>query len=94
MSSAVMILRNAANQVTWDSRNVAGGLLADVRTFAAAVTAVLTYPAFPGRSVRIIPLRVWAEAGTLGVTVDTALGYPRVTIAAGSTERRFAVEVF
>lgn len=92
--TACMVLRNAANQVTWDSRTVLGGVLADVRTFAAGATAVITYPAFPGRSARVIPLRVWAEAGAPGVTVDTALGYPRVSVAAGSTERRFAVEVY
>lgn len=87
-------LFNSSGVLTWDSSTVVGGVLADVRTYAASGTATLLYPAFAGNYVRIIHLLVWNEAGTAGVVADTALGYPRVTVSAASTTRKFALEVY
>lgn len=84
---------NAAGAEIWNSDTVAGGVIADVRAYAAADTATLTYPTFAGRSVLIVPLRVNSSGSIYGVTADVALGYPRVTVAAASTDRHFAVAV-
>ncbi|WP_338678908.1 hypothetical protein OPV09_17405 [Janthinobacterium sp. TB1-E2] len=91
---AALQLFNDNGTKNWDSRTVAGGIIADVRQYASTETAVLTYPIFAGRSVEIVPLLLWVEAGTMGVVADTALGYPRVTVSVASTTRRFAVEVY
>jgi hypothetical protein len=92
--TAALILYDTAGVPWWDSDSAAGGVFADVKTYLAADTATLTYPAFAGRSVVIVPLLIWNEAGTIGVTADTALGYPRVTVVAAGSTRRFAIEVF
>jgi hypothetical protein len=77
----------------WNSDTVAGGVIADVKTYLSTETATLTYPAFPGRSVLIVQLLQRVSSGATGVTADTALGYPRVTVAAATGTRRFAVVV-
>lgn len=84
---------NASGTPVWDTDTVAGGVIADVRSYAAGDTATLTYPAFAGHSVLIVPLLVAIAAGANGVSADTALGYPRVTVVAAATQRRFAVVV-
>jgi hypothetical protein len=84
---------NPAGSLVWDSSTVAGGAVADVRSFLPTDTATLTYPAFAGRSVYIINLRIRTEAGVSGVAADTALGYPRVTVSTAGSGRRFAVVV-
>lgn len=80
----------------WDTDTVAGGVIADIRTYDASASASLTYPTFAGRSVVVVNLLTWAEEDDIGVTTDTALGYPRVTVSALSNSagnRRFAVLV-
>lgn len=80
--------------VVWDSDTVGGGVFADVRAYSAGETATLTYPAYAGRSVEIVPILSWNQSGAYGVTTDTALGYPRVTVSAASGgTRRFIVMV-
>jgi hypothetical protein len=93
MTTALQLF-NDEGTLHWDSRNVAGGVIADVREYAATATATLTYPVFAGRSVEIVPLLLRVQAGTMGVVADTTLGYPRVQVSAASTTRRFAVEVY
>lgn len=87
-------IRDAGGVVVWNSLDYAGGVVADVRTYAAGATATLTYPDHAGRNVMIVPLVYGASAGGLGVSSDTALGYPRVTVAAAASQRRFAVVVW
>ena len=93
MSQGVQVF-NAAGALVWDSSNVAGGVIADIKTYESTNTAILTYPAFAGRSASIITLLSWIAASTDGVSVDYALGYPRITVSAASTTRKFAVVVF
>jgi hypothetical protein len=80
--------------VEWDSRDVAGGVIATVATYEAAGTGVLLFPEFSGRSVQIVPDRVWFVGADDTVVADTAMGYPRVTITVASAPRRFMVVVF
>ena len=71
---------NAAGQVTFDSTLAAFGCLVDRIALAASAAAqVRTYPDFAGRGVVVMTL---AGAPGLGVTADTALGYPRVSVPA------------
>lgn len=77
----------------WNTDTVAGGVIADVKTYGPTETATLTYPSFPGRSVLIVQLTQRATSGASWVTTDTALGYPRVTVTTASSTRRFAVVV-
>lgn len=88
-----LTIYNATGGEVWNTDTVAGGVIADVKTYLASETATLVYPAFAGRTVLIVSLLVRNSAATSGVTADTALGYPRVTVAAGPATRRFAVVV-
>lgn len=84
---------NPAGTEVWNSDNVAGGVIADVRAYTGSESATLTYPIFAGRSVLIVPLLANNSASDNGVSADVDLGYPRVTVAAASSTRRFAVVV-
>lgn len=93
MSFGVQIW-NSAGVSVYDSSAAVGGVIADVKTYAAGATATLTYPAYPGRSVEIIPLISGNDTANYNVTTDTTLGYPRVTVASSGAIRKFAVEVY
>lgn len=85
----------------WDSTTVGNGCAIDYITVGVTGSdTVSTYPALAGRSVSVQPMAYhWYGAltisgsapGSLGVTTDTTLGYPRVTIPAGSSTRSFIV---
>lgn len=83
----------AADGVTliFDSRVVQGGVLAEVPVITSAVPTVRTYPAFAGRIVFAMDL--WGVADTQ-VSVDYALGYPRVTFPGVSPSLPRAYLVF
>lgn len=75
-----MQLFNASGGLMWDSRTVGGGVVADVLHVASGATPVRTYPDFAGNTCRVFAMDL---GGFEGSVVDTALGYPRVTVAAG-----------
>ena len=77
MTTHGLLVRNADGQVTFDSRQVVGGCLVDVVQGSSGASVVRSYPAYPGRSARVLELDGLAPTG---VTVDTDLGYPRITI--------------
>lgn len=76
MSHGLQVL-DAAGHVTWDSNTSVGGVLVDMLQASTSTAVVRTYPAFAGRSARVLQ-----ADGTddMSATVDTALGFPRVTI--------------
>lgn len=88
-----LIFYDTSSNEIWNSDNVSGGVVATVRSYAAADTDVLTFPAFAGRTATLINLLQWPAPGDPGVTLDTALGYPRVTVAAASNMRRIALVI-
>ena len=94
MSVGMQVFRSDG-VLAWDSNQMSGGIVADVISISAASTGTYTFPSFPGRQVRVVTLANREEAVDEGVTYDTALGYPRVTVAAsGSGTRRFMVVVY
>lgn len=78
--------------VTMDSRYVAGGVIAHVGVYAPGAIASLAFPVFAGRSAKIIPDWGWSDPAS--VVVDTALGYPRLTVTTSAGTRRFFLVVY
>ena len=71
---------SSTGQLTFDSRDAVGGVVADVVSMAAGGgNLTKSYPDFPGRSAIV-------KAGAFDVpgSVDYALGYPRVTFASAA----------
>lgn len=88
-----LTIYDTSGNPVWDTDSVAGGIIADVKTFDGASTATLTYPTYAGRQVVIIPVMSWSSASASNVTADTTLGYPRVVVGTAGATRRFAVMV-
>lgn len=90
-----LALYNTSNQVIWDSSTVEGGILITKASLAAAQTATLSFPEFPGATAQIIVETAnkvdTASSTSLGVTVSTSLGYPVVTKASGSYDLQFTI---
>jgi hypothetical protein len=74
----------------FDTSVAIGGVFLGTRSYAPTDTATETFPAFAGATPLVTPL---VAEGTVGVAVDTSLGYPRVTVSSGGVGRRFAVMV-
>lgn len=81
---------DASGALMWDSSTVNGGVSIDYQEVASAATGTFTYPALAGRTPFITTI---FDAPTGSIVVDTALGYPRVTVSAVSFLRRFIVWV-
>ena len=93
MSDYGMQLCRDDGSVMWDSRNVVGGVVAAVRAYERDQGGTELYPLFAGRSVQIIELTTSGLAQS-GLSCDTALGYPRVSVTVVSFARQFLVVVF
>ena len=88
MATPQLVVRNSAGTITFDSRLATEACVLDVLTVAAGATGTYTYPLFPGRSA----VALMANGGTgWGITVDTVLGYPRVTLASAPFDRTIVV---
>lgn len=91
-------LYDAAGSLIWDSNSALDGCAIDLRRIAAGASPVFTYPALAGRSVVVqfvesqTPfLLPSGDPGDGGVTTDTTLGYPRVTVASRGFDRTILV---
>lgn len=80
--------------VWWDSRTVLGGIVTDVLVFGSGESGSKAYPAFPGRSVRIVHLPGYSALTAMGITTSTAAGYPTVNVATAGGVRQFLVVIF
>lgn len=76
---------DATGALVWDSLTVGSGVVADVRSVDADASATFTYPAFAGHTFSVI---VITGFGDVGITVDNALGYPRVNVPAYFAPRK------
>lgn len=91
MAEPLFIVRNSAGVVMLDSRDASGGACVDLLEIAANTAPVYTYPAHVGRSAAVVTVDGFTSAGA---TVDTALGYPRVSFTLfGASSRIVAVFV-
>lgn len=89
MAEPVLIVRDSAGTVRFDSRSAVAAVLVFFERIPAGTVRTLTFPDFVGRSA----ITTTANGGdTWNVTTDTALGYPRVQIDS-SVERLIAVWV-
>jgi hypothetical protein len=71
---------NSSGATVWDSTVAASGIVADVIITPASGGGPYqyTYPDFAGRTVNTVSLVAFGDISP--PTVDTALGYPRVTV--------------
>lgn len=76
---------DSAGNLVWDSTTAGSGIVADVRSVDADDPATFTYPDFAGFTFSVI---VITGFGDVGITVDTALGYPRVNVPAYFAPRK------
>jgi hypothetical protein len=81
---------NAAGGLIWDSTTAGSGVVADVLDLAPGGPYTFTYPSFAGRTVNTVSLEY---LGATLPTMDTALGYPRVTVPADFLSPRMILVV-
>jgi hypothetical protein len=89
-----LIIYDTSGNEVWNSDNVSGGVVATIKTYTAAQTDTLTFPAFPGRTAVIVNLGAYIATSGPNVSVDYSLGYPRVTVGTSVVPRQFAVVVY
>jgi hypothetical protein len=92
---ARLALYNTSNQIIWDSSTVEGGILITKASLAAAATATLSFPDFPGATADVIVQTASkidsSNSTSLGVSVSNSLGYPVITKVSGSYDLEFTV---
>ena len=76
----------------WNSDTVSGGVVVHAGKYAATATATVTFPAYPGRTGKIVPST--KNSGTASAALDYDLGYPRLTVTTSSFARDFLVVLF
>lgn len=92
MSFGVQV-NNAAGSLVWDSTTaIGGGVVADYQEIAAGASYSKSFPEFAGRTPIVIPIADSADAPS--ISVDTALGYPRITVTALPQIRLFMLGVY
>ena len=79
---------DASGNLVFDSLTAGSGIVADVRLVDAGVSATFTYPDFAEHTISVIVLSGFGE---LGITVDTALGYPRVIVPVYDEPRKLLI---
>ena len=80
--------------VRWDSRTVLGGIVTDVLRYESGQSGSKSYPAFPGRTVKVVHLIGYTFTGDSGVVTSTSAGYPVVSVASAGGVRQFLVVIF
>lgn len=84
---------NAAGAVTFDSTLAVGFLPIGLYEVALGAPGfVKTWPGYPGRTVFIVDSDGFGYSHE-GVTVDSALGYPRITVASSTISQRIFLVV-
>jgi hypothetical protein len=85
-----LAIYNAAGVEVFNSITAGGGVMLAQRSTTNTEATVITYPALAGATPSLQPM---VPGGIDGVTLDTTLGYPRLTIAPGgpASGRVFAV---
>ena len=87
MADPQLVVRNASGQIVLDSRDAVAGCCVEILIVTAGTSVTRTYPEFVGRTAMVLASLMQSMP-----TVDTALGYPRVTFTAyGPRDRTFAV---
>lgn len=81
---------DASGALIFDSSTAAGGVVIDYREFSPTDTGTFTYSAYAG----LTPILISLGSPQDTIVLDTSLGYPRVTVAAGGSDRRFALAVY
>lgn len=96
MSTALMRVYDGSGGLVFDTSTAGGGVVVDFKSYAGGSSDTLTYPSFAGKSVSVLSMNGYQpeESDDFGVTTDTSLGYPRVTVASRSFDRSFIVMVY
>jgi hypothetical protein len=89
MTVGLRVKDEGAN-VVWDTSSAVGGVVVDSREILPNGTGIFVYPDFTFRAPFLINV---LDVTPATVTVDSSLGYPRVTVTATSVVRRFTVAV-
>ena len=75
---------NTSGSLVWDSLTVEGGVTIPIGSYGNTANAVLTFPDFAGTTPKVTVTRLTiadVNNTNVGISVDTTLGYPRVTIS-------------
>lgn len=90
MPSGIQIW-NELGSLVFDSFSVMGGVVVGSYNLAFNAATTLTYPDFQSRTAYINLLSF--NGYDPGITIDYALGYPRVTAVPADADRRFNVVI-
>lgn len=71
---------DSGGTLLWDTNTAGGGIVADIFSVGSGSSFSKTYADFAGATCRVLCPAYFSSEGS---TVDTALGYPRVNVAAG-----------
>lgn len=81
---------NSSGSLVWDTLSATGGVIADSKNVASGFSGTYTYPGYAGRTPFLI---LASDTVPASITVDTALGYPRINISSVSVARKFVLAV-
>lgn len=84
MSEPVFIVRNSVGAIVLDSRDAVAGACVDLVDVPAGTAPVYSYPDHVGRQALVMTVDGYTASGA---TVDTALGYPRVSFVSAARGR-------
>lgn len=90
MAEPHLIARNSAGTVVFDSRTAMAGVCVGLLEIPANTAQTYTYPGYPGATAKVAGaagVRAW------GLTIDYALGYPRLVFASAPALRACIVFV-
>ncbi len=88
MAEPVFIVRNSAGAVTFDSRVAVAGCVGSLVEVPVSTAVTYTYPNHAGRTAVVLDV---GGRRLSGITIDYALGYPRVAFASSAGLRMVAI---
>lgn len=83
MSTYGLQIFDGSGTLIFDSTTAAGGVVVDLKKFVASDSGTFTYPLFAGRAASLV-----GAPSDGSITMDTALGYPRVIVTTSAFPSR------
>lgn len=81
MAEPVFIVRSSAGAVVFDSREAYAGVCVGLIDVPASTPQTYLFPNYVGRTLKVSSM--WGLVAW-GLAIDYDLGYPRLTVSAGS----------
>ena len=89
MMPAGLQIFDASGNLRFDSTTAKGGVFVDSAVFAPGASGLLSFPDYVGATAILVDQGRTTDDP--GITVDTSLGYPRISVPARDEQRSFAV---